>query len=195
LYRFHERFQTLGLYEKGSPRHKELQASLHNLLTSRGSMVPIAELASGEVSRVGSFPVAGSSSFDIWEGLWLDKEKVALKVLRGVNMGPSTRRVRLLTVTDGEKPLTFHFQRFHREAAIWRQVWSKDLGQSILPFYGICSDDGPYPCVALMTCLSLAHVWHCSYMVSPWMENGHANEYLALHPEADPMAFVSPLLL
>jgi hypothetical protein len=43
-------------------------------------------------------------------------------------------------------------QRFHREAAIWKRVFSKDLGKLILPFYGVCSDDGPYPCVPMTSC-------------------------------------------
>jgi hypothetical protein len=85
--------QTLGLCEKGSSRHQKLLAGLHELLACRGSILPCAELASGEVARVGSFPVTGTSNFDLWEGLWLGKEKVVLKVLRGVSMGPSARRV------------------------------------------------------------------------------------------------------
>jgi hypothetical protein len=83
----------LGFYERESPRHRELQAGLFKLSTCRGPLLPVAELAGGEVVRIGKYPVAGSSSFDIWEGLWLGNEKVALKVLRGVSMSPVTRRV------------------------------------------------------------------------------------------------------
>ena len=87
--------KTLGLYEKGSQRHDELQDGLQCLLTSRGYATTSSELTSGEVRRVGSFPVDGNSRFDIWEGLLYGTKKVALKVLRGINVDPCTKRVSL----------------------------------------------------------------------------------------------------
>ena len=48
----------------------------------------------GEAQRTGQYPVAGSAAFDIWEGLWLGREKVALKTIRGVQVSQDTRKVR-----------------------------------------------------------------------------------------------------
>ena len=48
----------------------------------------------GEARRTGTYPVAGSAAFDIYEGLWLGREKVALKTIRGVQVSQDTRKVR-----------------------------------------------------------------------------------------------------
>ena len=54
-------------------------------------------------------------------------KKVAIKVIRGVEVTPKVR------------------QRFLREVGIWRKIWDEDRGRYILPFYGACHDDGPHP--------------------------------------------------
>ncbi|KDQ08508.1 hypothetical protein BOTBODRAFT_567145 [Botryobasidium botryosum FD-172 SS1] len=48
------------------------------------------------------------------------------------------------------------------------KIWSKLHNEYILPLYGICSDDGPFP-----------------YLVSPWCSNGDAVWYLKDRPAAD----------
>ncbi|KAG2151038.1 kinase-like protein [Suillus bovinus] len=108
-----------------------------------------------EVRRIGQYPVKGTGSADIWEGYYLNKERVAIKILRAVHCGPQTLR------------------RFKREAEIWKLMWEADHGEHILPFYGFCQNDGPFP-----------------YVVSPWMVNGTVDEYIRKHPIVDHYALI-----
>jgi len=56
-------------------------------------LLPNLDLRAGEVRRLGSYPVGGSPAFDIWEGMYLDREKCAIKVIRGINNSPNAQRV------------------------------------------------------------------------------------------------------
>jgi len=78
-----------------------------------------------ECQKIGSKPVANADTYEIWEGLWMGQQKVALKVLRD------------LRVEEIEK----YSRRCERQISIW----SKLHNEYILPLYGICSDDGPFP--------------------------------------------------
>ncbi|KAF7985194.1 hypothetical protein HWV62_7804 [Athelia sp. TMB] len=106
-----------------------LQSNLYQVQKETKTLLPEFNLKRGEVQRVGEFPVSGSASMDIWEGIYLGREKVAVKVIRAVTADPRS------------------LLRFKREVKIWGDVWKIDGGQHILPFYGFCQNDGPYPYV------------------------------------------------
>ncbi|TFK55856.1 kinase-like protein [Heliocybe sulcata] len=150
-------FMQSGLseYQVGDVRHNGLQSNLYDMTRRRGDLLPELELKRGEVRRLGQFPAGGSAAMDIWEGLYLGHEKVALKVVRAVNAGPKSQ------------------ERFRREIRLWNEVWKKDGGAYILPFYGFCQIDGPFP-----------------YMVSPWQNNGVAIDYVRRYSDADHMKLV-----
>jgi len=84
-------------------------------------------LLDGECQKVGTRAVAGSGMYDIFEGLYLGEEKVALKNIRGV----------ILSDDQKEKAT----RRFERQA----EIWSKLQHEHILPLYGMCKVEGaPY---------------------------------------------------
>jgi hypothetical protein len=60
-----------------------------------GQLPPIAFLEGHECKLVGTSPVAGSTVYDIYEGLWLGEEKVAVKVLRSSKASGDNVRVSL----------------------------------------------------------------------------------------------------
>ncbi|KAF8525377.1 kinase-like domain-containing protein [Gautieria morchelliformis] len=147
--------KQLGASAQDSPEYYDLQRGLYDMQKKSGELPPGTNLKAGEARRIGQYPVAGNAAFDIWEGVWLGREKVALKTVRGVYVSPETQK------------------RFNREVAIWREVWEIDRGRYILPFYGACFQDGPYP-----------------YMVSPWMNNGDVLCYLKKYPTANRLEII-----
>ncbi|KZT20757.1 kinase-like protein [Neolentinus lepideus HHB14362 ss-1] len=150
----------LADYQVGDVRHNGLQSNLYQITAKKGGLLPELELRRGEVRRLGQFPTGGSAAMDIWEGLYLGHEKVALKVVRAVNAGPKSQ------------------ERFLREIKLWNEVWKNDGGKYILPFYGFCQIDGPFP-----------------YMVSPWQPNGVAIDYVRRNPDADHMLLVKGIAM
>jgi len=121
-----------------------------------GRLLPDFHLKRGEVRKTGEYPMRGNTNFDVWEGLYLNEEKVAIKIVRGF---------------DGEENKEKTFRRFLREISIWRSLWEQDqlgTGDHILAFYGACNTDGPYP-----------------YVVSPWMANGNVLQYVLKHEYVD----------
>jgi serine/threonine protein kinase len=128
-----------------SEAHKASEAQLLGLHTRSGQRgLPICELR-GECKKIGN-PIGGSSAYDIYEGLWLGKQKVALKALRGVD--PDQKKLR----------------RFHRQV----EIWSRLKSPYILTLYGARYDDGPSP--------YLVSPWlHNGNAVKYLQENPHAD--------------------
>ncbi|CCM02903.1 uncharacterized protein FIBRA_05017 [Fibroporia radiculosa] len=76
---------------------------------------PTIKRLDGEVIKEGELPVERGSHSEVWRGIWLGGEVVALKVLQGV-------------------------ARFINEIKIWEQL----RHHHIQPLYGILLDMGPY---------------------------------------------------
>ncbi|OCB91594.1 kinase-like protein [Sanghuangporus baumii] len=139
--------ETMGNFPVGDEQHKGLKKNLYTMQETSGQLLPRIELKSDEVRRVSGHPIRGSAVFDVWEGEYLGQAKCAIKAVRTIEVTPKIR------------------DRLLREVKIWRKVWEDDKGEHILPFWGACFDDGPYP-----------------YVVSPWMEYGDAISYVNKYP-------------
>ncbi|KAH7903719.1 kinase-like domain-containing protein [Hygrophoropsis aurantiaca] len=103
-----------------------LESNLYHVQKTSQSLLPNLNLERGEVRRLGQYAVGGNTVMDIWEGIYLDEEKVAIKILRGVHSDPKS------------------VKRFNREIDIWKRVWEVDHGRHTLPLYGFRQDDGPF---------------------------------------------------
>ncbi|KAL4076003.1 kinase-like domain-containing protein [Scleroderma yunnanense] len=148
-------FMQQNLPNTSGGSNSGLEANLYELHKSSKTMLANMNLKSGEVRRIGKYPVSGTHTMDIWEGIYLNEEKVAIKIIRSVHAGPRS------------------LQRFTREVEIWRSVWEVDQGRHIVPLYGFCQIDGPFP-----------------YVVSPWMPHGTVDHYVKQHPDVDHRALI-----
>ena len=83
----------MASYSTGDHRHTGIASNLYSVQQSTGELLPDIDLSHGEVRRLGSNPVGGSPAFDIWEGEYLGKEKVAIKIIRGIQVTPKVREV------------------------------------------------------------------------------------------------------
>lgn len=61
-----------------------LSVNLYELQQKTGGLLPNCNLDSGEVKRTGQFPVRGNSTMDIYEGIYLGKERVSMKAIRAM---------------------------------------------------------------------------------------------------------------
>ncbi|KAH7927706.1 kinase-like protein [Leucogyrophana mollusca] len=95
--------------------------SLHRLT----GIPPTVKILDNQVTKLGTSPVKGGPCSEVWEGLWLGGEKVALKCLRIMQpTDPKAERVK---------------KRFVHEINMW-----SDLGhENILTLYGIVTNLGP----------------------------------------------------
>jgi hypothetical protein len=147
--------RSSDFHRQNLPRHIStaaehgLESNLYNLLRSSRSLLPNMNLKRGEVRRTSNYAVNGTSRTDVWEGCYLNEEKVAIRVLRAVYATPKTLKVHYLNivvvvVVDAQ---LINLQRFKTEAEIWRRVFEADKGEHILTIYGFCQSDGEYPWV------------------------------------------------
>ncbi|KAG7100268.1 hypothetical protein E1B28_002041 [Marasmius oreades] len=97
----------------------ELSQNLHELQVKEKTLLPNPQLVLGrEITDIEEQAVSGTASIEIYRGRYLQKETVAIKVLRLVSVDEDTKR------------------RFRREAEIWNSIYKIDNGEYILPFYG-----------------------------------------------------------
>ncbi|KAF8803631.1 TKL/TKL-ccin protein kinase [Phlegmacium glaucopus] len=105
---------------RDSRRYLQYQRGLINLHRETG-IPPTIKVLDGEVTKVGELAVAGGTYSDIWVGMWLGEEKVALKSLRNVKASDPKAK-----------------KRFENEINLWADL----RNNHILPFYGIVTDLG-----------------------------------------------------
>ncbi|TFK43141.1 kinase-like domain-containing protein [Crucibulum laeve] len=135
---------SLGANKQEAERvHAGISSSLYDLQKKSRTLLPNFHLKSGEVKKIGEYAIRGTTTMDVYEGLYLEREKVTIKAIRAMSADEKSRR------------------RFQREVKIWAEIWNRDHGEHILPFYGYCQTEGPFP-----------------YMVSPWQNNGDVITYI-----------------
>ncbi|KAJ1301944.1 hypothetical protein OPQ81_000783 [Rhizoctonia solani] len=110
----------LRSHPAGSSTHSNISRGLLGMQQASGQLPPIPFLEGHECRIVSQAPIAGSTVYDVYEGLWLGEEKVAVKALRSSKASEGNMR------------------RFHRQVNIWHRMKSK----YILRFYGVASVTG-----------------------------------------------------
>jgi len=73
--------------------HTGISKNLWQLQSQSGELMPELHLKSGEVKRVSEQPIKWTNIVDIYEGLYLETEKVYIKALRVVDANEDSLRV------------------------------------------------------------------------------------------------------
>ncbi|KAF9533346.1 hypothetical protein CPB83DRAFT_845111 [Crepidotus variabilis] len=99
-----EGLQTqLREYDLPQTEQQTFKEGLWTLHEKTSQLPPLTDL-SGQITMASQFPVREGSSNDIYQGLWLDQEDVALRLPRALTSNTVVR------------------DRFEREVAIWKQL-------------------------------------------------------------------------
>jgi hypothetical protein len=104
-------------------------------------------LKRGEVRHTSDYAVNGTAWTDVWEGCYLNEEKVAIIVLRSAYATPKTLKVHYPNFVVVVVVVVFNklnLQRFKMETEIWRRVFETDKGEHILTIYGFRQEDGEW---------------------------------------------------
>jgi len=82
--------------KKAEKTHKGLSANLYQFQSQFQELLPDFYLQSGEVIKVGDVAVRGTASMDIYEGLYLGRERVDIKAIRTMKFDEQSKRVNYL---------------------------------------------------------------------------------------------------
>lgn len=126
---------------------------------------------------------------DIWEGLYLNEEKVAIKILRAVHSTPKSLQVcfykgwsmyshkHVTSDLDAKSTSGTKYGKTIKDATFSPSMgFARMMGLSRASFLS-WEQTSPNVCD--------------SYVVSPWHPNGTADKYVALFPDVDHLALVS----
>ncbi|KAM6503065.1 Protein kinase-like domain containing protein [Amanita muscaria] len=104
---------------------------------------------------------------DSGEVEWEDRAPIhrygAIGVYKGRYLKREDVTIKVIRTMDNDER---NINRIRREVELWARIYETDKGKHILPFYGFCTTDGVH----------LA-------LVSPWIENGDALEYVKKHDQ------------
>ena len=74
--------------------HEGLSTNLYHFQSQFQELLPDFYLQSGEVKKVGDVAVRGTASLDIYEGIYLGRERVDIKAIRTMKFDEQSKRVR-----------------------------------------------------------------------------------------------------
>lgn len=104
-----------------------MESNLYHVQHSSQSLLPSMNLKRGEVRRIGQYAVKGTGAADIWEGYYLNEEKVAIKILRAVHCDDQTLRVHyhspLLEIASSHHFLEIQERSRHLETRVGSRSW------------------------------------------------------------------------
>ncbi|KDQ18647.1 hypothetical protein BOTBODRAFT_143534 [Botryobasidium botryosum FD-172 SS1] len=111
----------------GSADQAKTRGRILKVQSILGGALPDVNLSRAECQKVEETPSIKAKNHDIYEGLWMGNQKVALKVYRDIG-------------NDADRRSMIN-QRITRQVSIWSQL----RHEHIVTLYGVCTDDGPYP--------------------------------------------------